>query len=243
MSINKGYIYSTNLTIKESSNDCYYQSLESSVKDLTINVEKNANVEFLFFNSKLNLEVNQSELSNVTIYNVYLLDESSQININVNLNERDSFVKIINVYLTKNTNKLVSNVLINHKALSTSSDLETYAIAQNESNQVLNNNAHIYNGMHNSNAHQTTKGLCLNKNSKIQAQPNLFIDEYDVQASHSASIGSIDSEELFYLMSRGLTESKAREMIVMGFIIPIIDKIQDEEVKQNIYKQFTNSLK
>ena len=53
---------------------------------------------------------------------------------------------------------------------------------------------------------------------------NLEIDEYDVIASHGASIGAIDDEELYYLMSRGLTEDKAKELLIMGFI----DRFREE---------------
>ena len=72
--------------------------------------------------------------------------------------------------------------------------------------------------------------------------PNLYIDEYDVVANHSASIGSISKDDLFYLMSRGLTKEEATSLVVIGFIKPIIDNIQDDSLKEDIYKSFIENL-
>ena len=101
----------------------------------------------------------------------------------------------------------------------------------------------IKNGMKNSDARQMTRGLNLSKKASVKAQPNLLIDEYDVVASHSASIGSIDKEELFYLMSRGLTVTQAQEMVILGFIEPILGNIKSEELQKVIYMEFAKLLK
>ena len=72
--------------------------------------------------------------------------------------------------------------------------------------------------------------------------PNLFIDEYDVIANHAASIGSINKEDLFYLMSRGLEEKEASKLIVLGFVQPLLDKIDNKELKEEISKEFEKNL-
>ena len=97
--------------------------------------------------------------------------------------------------------------------------------------------------MKQSDARQMTRGLNLSKKASVKAQPNLLIDEYDVVASHSATIGSIDKEELFYLMSRGLTETQAQEMVILGFVQPILSHIKNENIQQIIYTEFAKLLK
>ena len=89
---------------------------------------------------------------------------------------------------------------------------------------------------------QKAKGLTLSKNAKIKALPNLYIDEYDVIASHACSIGSVNKEDLFYLMSRGLSETEANKIVVMGYVKPILDHIEDENIKQEVEKEFANKL-
>ena len=86
------------------------------------------------------------------------------------------------------------------------------------------------------------KGLTLSENAKIKAMPNLFIDEYDVIAAHAASIGSISKDDLFYLMSRGLTLEEASKLIVLGFVQPLLDKIDNKELREEIKQNFEEKL-
>ena len=68
------------------------------------------------------------------------------------------------------------------------------------------------------NAFLKFKVLLLGKNARAIVEPELEIDSNDVKASHSASIGQVDEEQLFYLMSRGLTRQKAVKLIVEAFL-------------------------
>lgn len=72
--------------------------------------------------------------------------------------------------------------------------------------------------------------LLMSKTAKANALPSLEINTNDVKAKHSNSVGQIDEEQLFYLMSRGLERREAERMIVEGFFEPILDKISFEEV-------------
>ena len=90
---------------------------------------------------------------------------------------------------------------------------------------------------------QKSKGILLSKESAISANPLLQIDEYDCLASHGAGIGAIDEEDLFYLMSRGLTRSESEKLIIKGFINPIQENLkQFENVadKANEIKEINN---
>ena len=107
---------------------------------------------------------------------------------------------------------------------------------------ILNNNAKIVQGASKSIVRQKAKGLTLSSTAKIKAMPNLYIDEYDVIANHAASIGSISKEDLFYLMSRGLDEKEASKLIVLGFVQPLLDRIDDVELRKEISEHFVSKL-
>lgn len=143
--------------------------------------------------------------------------------------------------LTKKAN-LNSKIEIFHNAKHTESNLANYAISKDQATLLLNNNATIKKGCSLSVAHQSTKGLTLSKTAKIKALPNLYIDEYDVIANHACSIGSINKEDLFYLMSRGMTQEEASKIIVMGYVKPILDHINNEEIKKEIEQNFEKYL-
>lgn len=242
MTLLKDYNLNNSLIVNQNEDLVIYAPFNKTINDLNIIVEKDAHLKILFVNSKLNLKAALNKNAKMEIYNVFITNENAQININVDLNEEEAESKITNVYLGTNDSIIESNVYINHNNKLTNSDFMTYAISKDNAKLILNNNAHILNGMHQSNAYQKTKGLNLSSNAKIITQPNLFIDEYDVKASHSVAIGSINQDDLFYLMSRGLPIVEASKLIVMGFISPIISNIEDEETKNNIYNQFINNL-
>ena len=70
--------------------------------------------------------------------------------------------------------------------------------------------------------------LLLNKNSRSDTYPNMEVYESDVKVSHEATVGKIGEDQLFYLMSRGLSEQEAMNMIVSGFIEPIAKELPFE---------------
>ncbi|MBQ2891552.1 MAG: SufD family Fe-S cluster assembly protein [Bacilli bacterium] len=231
------------LILEENQQKVVYQALNSSFKDLEISLKANSKLELLVYNSESNIKCELLENANLIIYNVSFQKDNYTFNLDVNLQETNAEVHIINLYLGLDKALVTSNIMINHYAKMTKSLLETYAIGKNNAALILNNNAFIKNGMKQSDARQMTRGLNLSKNASIKAQPNLLIDEYDVVASHSASIGSIDKDELFYLMSRGLTETQAQEMVILGFVQPILSHIKNENIQQVIYTEFAKLLK
>lgn len=79
--------------------------------------------------------------------------------------------------------------------------------------------------------------ILLDKTVKADAIPLLLCEEDDVEGQHAASAGQIDSDKLFYLMSRGLDEKEAKKLIVEASFTPIIDKIPMEYLKEEITKE------
>ncbi len=76
--------------------------------------------------------------------------------------------------------------------------------------------------------------LYLSEDSKADVLPSLDVDANDVRCAHGASIGMIDAEQIFYLMSRGLTQEEAEQMIVAGFFEEGIERIPLESVQQRL---------
>lgn len=237
-----------------------YQMLDSGFKNLVVEnsghyllndanldiiVKKDANLELLVFNNnnmnnELNIRLEQG--AKVRIYNIVITSGNVLLKENVYLEKEHSHCEITSVLLTSENSNLESDINIYHPVGNTTSIFENYGIAKDTSKMTLNNNATIKQGARHATVMQKAKGLTLSKNAVIKAMPNLYIDEYDVVANHSASIGSISKEDLFYLMSRGLTSEEASNLVVIGFIKPIIDNIVDEKLKQEIYSAFIEKL-
>jgi Fe-S cluster assembly protein SufB/Fe-S cluster assembly protein SufD len=76
--------------------------------------------------------------------------------------------------------------------------------------------------------------MILSKEARADAIPGLEIETNDVKATHSASVAQINDEELFYLMSRGLSEDSAKKLIIIGFFEPLIERIPVLEIAKRI---------
>ncbi len=208
---------------------------QDEIKTLIIFNEGNTDITY-------NLNAILKANAKLYVYNVVTSNYDTILNEEITLEDRGANVEVLNVLLVGSSAKLTSNIMINHLFEETISNFLNYAIAKDEANMVLNNNAKIIKGAKKSVVMQKAKGLTLSKNSKIKAMPNLFIDEYDVIANHAAAIGSISKEDLFYLMSRGLELEEASSLIVLGFIKPLLDKIEDQTLKEEINKKFIENL-
>ena len=80
----------------------------------------------------------------------------------------------------------------------------------------------------------------MDNDSVIVAKPILLIDEYDCFANHGASIGKMSDEDLFYLMSRGLTKNEAFLLILEGIINPYIESIPREDLRNSLHEEISN---
>lgn len=93
-----------------------------------------------------------------------------------------------------------------------------------------------------SDGHLSHDTMLLSKQAKSKSVPSLEIEANDVKAGHSASVGQVDEEAVFYLRSRGLNEDQARELMVEGFFEDLLEKISDENMAATVRMQLHKSL-
>tara|TARA_B100000989_G_scaffold180954_1_gene136032 strand:+ start:1158 stop:2405 length:1248 start_codon:yes stop_codon:yes gene_type:complete len=79
--------------------------------------------------------------------------------------------------------------------------------------------------------YQLSKAVLLDETSEFNAKPELEIYADDVKCSHGSASGSLDENSIFYLMSRGLNYQQSKELLINGFLLDIIEKITDQEIK------------
>ena len=82
--------------------------------------------------------------------------------------------------------------------------------------------------------YQLSKAILLNEASEFNAKPELEIYADDVKCSHGSASGSLDEDSIFYIMSRGLDYQQSRELLINGFLLDVIEKITDSEIKNLI---------
>lgn len=88
--------------------------------------------------------------------------------------------------------------------------------------------------------YQKEDTLLIGDHARIDAVPILEIQNNDVKCGHGTSIGYIDDEKLFYMMSRGLSEEEAKQQIIEGFLGSLVNEIPHEETRQHVMNQLNN---
>ena len=82
--------------------------------------------------------------------------------------------------------------------------------------------------------YQLSKAVLLNEQAEFNAKPELEIYADDVKCSHGSASGSLNEDSIFYLMTRGLDYKVARELLINGFLLDVVEKITDREIKNLI---------
>jgi len=91
-------------------------------------------------------------------------------------------------------------------------------------------------------AYQANHNLLLSQQAKAETIPMLEILADDVRCKHGATIGPVDEEQLFYLMTRGVPRELAERLLVMGFVDPIIQQVPFEPLQQRLRDELEGSL-
>ncbi|MFT5721122.1 MAG: Fe-S cluster assembly protein SufD [Motiliproteus sp.] len=111
---------------------------------------------------------------------------------------------------------------------------------------VFNGKVIVREGAHKTDAQQSNRNLLLTAKAQVDTKPQLEIFASDVKCTHGATVGQLDSEEVFYLQSRGLTEAAARNLLTYAVGAEVIDRIPIEslwrQLEQTVFEQTTSLL-
>jgi Fe-S cluster assembly protein SufD len=83
-------------------------------------------------------------------------------------------------------------------------------------------------------AYQANRNLLLSRTSRADTMPELEIGANDVRCTHGATVGQVEEEYIFYLMSRGITRTEAIKLIVDGFFDEVIERVPVPEVQETV---------
>ena len=84
--------------------------------------------------------------------------------------------------------------------------------------------------------------MILDDKSKSESIPILEIDNSEVKCSHGATVGKIDKEKVFYLMSRGFNKKESKKILVEGFITDLLKKIKNSNLRTEIQKEVMKKI-
>lgn len=155
------------------------------------------------------------------------------INVNIDLNGENAKCDWHLACISQNENHKNIEVNVNHNIGYTTGNVESYGVAKDKSHLLLSGTSDIKNKSIKSSTHQTAKIMVFDPLAVGNASPKLLIDENDVVAGHAAVVGKVNDDHLFYLESRGLSELQAKELIIFGYLNPILCGF-DEDIRNEI---------
>lgn len=140
--------------------------------------------------------------------------------------------KVRMAILSKEDERKNYEVSITHNKPHTYGQMDNYGVVKDRGRLTIDGIGTITKGQHGAASHQTNKIMVFDSECIASANPYLYIDEYDVKASHAAGVGKMDEEHLYYLQSRGLTKTQAMHLITYGYLKPVIEVVDNEMIKE-----------
>lgn len=150
----------------------------------------------------------------------------------VDLDGEGSTAKMSGFYFADGDQHLDHDTQQNHLAPHTTSDLLFKGALKDNSRSVWQGMIYVAPGAQRTDGYQANRNLMLDSNARADSIPGLEILADDVRCTHGATVGKIDEEIVFYLLSRGIPRKEAERLIVDGFFDPIMQRIPYEDVRE-----------
>lgn len=213
------------------------------VKDTTIQLDIKDNKKELTFNIKEDVQVNIifNDIASKDTKYIFNLDKNSYLNV-LKYNDTNDckekflislngiYAKVDYMLKTISNNSQNYEIVIKHNACYTNSNITCNGVNIEDGNLVFTVSSYIPKYIKGCIANQNNRIVNLT-NNKCIINPNLFIDENDVIANHSAYLGRFSDDELFYIESRGIDSIKAQSLLIKGFLL---NNVIDDNIKELI---------
>ncbi|QZY00085.1 Fe-S cluster assembly protein SufD [Halobaculum rubrum] len=154
--------------------------------------------------------------------------------IETELNGDSSETKIVGAFFGHDDQHFDINARVWHNGEHTTADLVTRGVLDDEARSVYEGVQDVGRDAWDTSSYQRENTLMLSDDSEADASPKLIIHNHDTEASHSATVGQVDAEDLFYMTSRAISENTARNMLVEGFFVPVLEEVEVDELREDI---------
>ncbi|WP_250656987.1 Fe-S cluster assembly protein SufD [Alkalimarinus coralli] len=234
--------------IEEFSGNTESELLTAGVTEVVLNAQAELNY--------IRLNTEQEQISNVSLTKVTQHRDSRFNSYNIglggNLRRHDLKVKLIEpgaecsldgVCVTLEKQHYDNHTEIEHISAHCQSEENYRCIAGDSSHIVFNGRIMIHRDAQKTSGAMSNKNLLLSSNAEIDTKPELEIYADDVKCAHGTTIGQLDEEELYYLVTRGIAPDHAATMLTLGFVNELVQKIPNEVIKEKVEARLENLIK
>jgi len=201
---------------------------DSILKNYKIDKSKNNNLKYSF---------NNIEQDDNSVSETFILSSGSDYfknEINCNLNGEYSSAFINGAFSLMESQQHEIRTIINHLVENTKSYQLIKSVLGKYSKSAYQGKIFVDSKAQKTDGYQLSKAILLDETSEFNAKPELEIYADDVKCSHGSASGSLNEDSIFYLMSRGLNYQQSKELLINGFLLDVVEKITDSEVKNLI---------
>jgi len=201
---------------------------DAILKNYKIDKTQNNNIKYSF---------NNIDQESNSVSETFILSSGSNFSkneINCNLNGEYSSAFINGIFSLNDNQQHEIRTTINHLTENTKSYQLIKSVLGKVSKSIYQGKIFVNSKAQKTDGYQLSKAILLDKTSEFNAKPELEIYADDVKCSHGSASGSLDENSIFYLMSRGLNYQQSKELLINGFLLEVIEKITDPEIKNLI---------
>ena len=149
---------------------------------------------------------------------------------------------MLGLYIADGTQHFDNQTLQDHLAPHASSNLLFKGALNDAGRSVFRGLIRVHPKAQRTDAYQTNRNLILSDKARADSLPNLEIQADDVRCSHAATVGQLDEEELFYLLSRGIHRAEAVRLVVFGFFGEVLVQLPLDEVREELVRAVERKL-
>ena len=187
-----------------------------------------------FRNNNLKYSFNNIEQDDNSISETFILSAGSDYfknEVNCNLRGEYSSAFINGVFSLKKNQQHEIRSTINHLVENTKSYQLIKSVLGKNSKSAYQGRIFVDSKAQKTDGYQLSKAILLDETSEFNAKPELEIYADDVKCSHGSASGSLNENSIFYLMSRGLNYQQSKELLINGFLLDVVEKITDSEIR------------
>jgi Fe-S cluster assembly protein SufD len=163
--------------------------------------------------------------STLDTLNVALGATTTRVDLNCRLLGPGSNSDMLGLYFGDGDQHFDFNTSQDHVSDNAGSDLLYKGALDGHSRSVFRGIIRVHKGAQKTDAYQTNRNILLSPHARADSLPNLEIEADDVKCSHGATVGQLDDEAKFYLMSRGIPRTAAERLVVLGFLGEVLARL------------------
>ena len=185
-------------------------------------------------NKNIRYSYNNIEQDKNSVSETFVLSSGSNFSkneINCNLKGEYSSAFVNGIFSLNNDQHHEIRTIINHLVENTKSYQLIKSVLGKNSKSAYQGKIFVDSKAQKTDGYQLSKAILLDETSEFNAKPELEIYADDVKCSHGSASGSLDENSIFYLMSRGLNYQQSKELLINGFLLDVVEKITDTEIK------------